>query len=845
MPDAPKSSLRIYCVCGQKMKVSSSMYGLPGKCIACRQKIRLPRLDELEEGTTEIYLKDHPHLLRKVKKKRNIEKETQDGQSALDAVTPTQKPSKKASNDEPTPVTELDIADASDVSHEDVVGSLPLDELESLRRLTSIQLILQRKRSSLKKEKSKDDTLIAETEGHLTRLKKMRDEFNEQMRQRLMEVAIELANTHDKISRTQITARVGEEPFEVFQEAIHRLRSRRERLERRQINIRGWLATTSPYTTGGLMDVTMADIPDEGFTFNIPSYVQDDAILLNSHGDALKRAFENRSRAEKEAIEIKKLRSNSEESSSRTLTDAYETNRAERKISRAQVVFYQQRLEQLAKDYQSDRDTLEACMEAARDRMGVNQITRSEYDRLEQNARRTKADLLNGIALAKRYAHANAFEDVPEPKGTFLNRLGPSGRGDSAQQTAITLLRIAAALWIFSIFLPVASSTSIIGAFTSFSSTGSVAGAILVLPILVALITLGLTFVVNPVARGFGLLGTWSFAALLIAFLINEAHFSLDLLANRFRSGGLWIARPGVMVLIAANLLTLIGAGLSLRGKAITLRVSGGTIIAVTVVLLAWIATNGRGSYVPMPAIDLMTDDYSESTGRQAGVLRIANAGKRVLHLVSRRTDARSAYLYGIEKKIGAQSYSEISPTGEQLGFDSTYPYLSVAPGGYADIEFDLPPGDYRMVLMPKDSAGLLERTFSVDYPRSDVIAQPVDDGSAIVHVNPENPLPTQPAVIEAQETIQEPEPVVPQQDTPAVQLAGVMIGPDQQPRFSIVLTLEPEGAGSKAMMAMKENIHDGWVIAEYNRSQNAITLQKEKTLLVLRRGEKIVLREK
>ena len=63
------------------------MYGLPGKCIACRQKIRLPREDELGEGISEIYIKDHPHLLRKVKKKANVEAETRDAQQALDAVS--------------------------------------------------------------------------------------------------------------------------------------------------------------------------------------------------------------------------------------------------------------------------------------------------------------------------------------------------------------------------------------------------------------------------------------------------------------------------------------------------------------------------------------------------------------------------------------------------------------------------------------------------------------------------------------------------------------------------------------------------------------------------------------
>ena len=312
MPDAAKSSLRIYCVCGQKMKVSSSMYGLPGKCIACRQKIRLPRLDELEEGITEIHLKDHPQLIRKIKRKRNIEKETQEAQQALDAVNAP----KATPRGEATPVTELDLEEGSeeksekqhkepseerseehsDGSHGEVAGSVPLDELEPLRRLTSIQLILQRKRSSLKKEKNSDDTLISQTERHLIRLNQMREEFSEQMRQRLMEVAIELANTHEKISTAQIDARVGEAPFDDFREVIHRLRSRRDRLERRQINLRGWLATTSPFSIGGLMDASIADIPEEGFILSLPSSAQDATCIAQQSWSGiaarLRKSFE-------------------------------------------------------------------------------------------------------------------------------------------------------------------------------------------------------------------------------------------------------------------------------------------------------------------------------------------------------------------------------------------------------------------------------------------------------------------------------------------------------------------------------------------------------------------------
>ena len=51
MPEGEPPRLRIYCTCGQKMKVSTSMLGRPGKCIACRQKIRIPSLDELPAGT--------------------------------------------------------------------------------------------------------------------------------------------------------------------------------------------------------------------------------------------------------------------------------------------------------------------------------------------------------------------------------------------------------------------------------------------------------------------------------------------------------------------------------------------------------------------------------------------------------------------------------------------------------------------------------------------------------------------------------------------------------------------------------------------------------------------------
>jgi len=68
MSDGKSTGLRIYCLCGQKMKVSTAMLGKPGKCVACRQKIRIPTLDEFPDESNVIHLKDHPEFLRQPKR---------------------------------------------------------------------------------------------------------------------------------------------------------------------------------------------------------------------------------------------------------------------------------------------------------------------------------------------------------------------------------------------------------------------------------------------------------------------------------------------------------------------------------------------------------------------------------------------------------------------------------------------------------------------------------------------------------------------------------------------------------------------------------------------------------
>ncbi|MCL4216026.1 MAG: hypothetical protein KJ052_03335, partial [Candidatus Hydrogenedentes bacterium] len=59
------SQVRLFCRCGQKMRITPDMYGRAGRCVSCGQKLWIPRREDIAPNTTRIDLKDHPELLRK------------------------------------------------------------------------------------------------------------------------------------------------------------------------------------------------------------------------------------------------------------------------------------------------------------------------------------------------------------------------------------------------------------------------------------------------------------------------------------------------------------------------------------------------------------------------------------------------------------------------------------------------------------------------------------------------------------------------------------------------------------------------------------------------------------
>ncbi len=416
MPDVKSTHLRIYCVCGQKMKVLEKMYGLPGKCIACRQKIRIPKRNQVPEGATEVHLKDHPEFLRGSRRRADEAVKEKAAQKALDAAK-----ARPETSGDSTPNTELDLVDGTPQKPA-AAATLPIDTLDALQRLCSLQHKLEHQLSTLDEYHHDDQALLAEVEGLLTRVRKLRIGLDEELHQLLMEVAIELTSTQEKIAQDRLSARVGEISFDEYQERIYRLRARRERLERRQQNLRGWLAARDPYVAGGFLDISTRSVPEEGFRLALPIENDEGRPLLSQHIASLSEALNRRVRAKQKLEQAERLAFDAGDEEG--LDAAQLECETERRMARAAARFFLDRLERLKKDFTADIETVDAQMEAVRDRLKADEITRQQYDETERSLLHAKKDLAKARSMASRALAANTLTDLPRPGGTFLQRLG-------------------------------------------------------------------------------------------------------------------------------------------------------------------------------------------------------------------------------------------------------------------------------------------------------------------------------------------------------------------------------------------------------------------------------------
>lgn len=811
MGDDKPAELRIYCICGQKMKVSESMFGLPGKCVACRQRIRIPTRGELSPGTTAVYLKDRPEFLRRPSGKRA-------------GAVPKAPQAPAATGPEESEAVEL--GDGSEL-----VSAAILDVLEPLRALCSLSHKLQRQMESMKTGagngvSGEDAATLA---AYQERVRDARAELDDQLRQRLMEVAIELSNVGEKIVQSGLSFRIGEITLEAFRETADRLRHRRDYLERLQQDIRGWLTVTDPHLAGGYANVSLDAIPEPGFQAVLPSETEHYRSLFDEHIDSLREALARRARAELRMNETNRLRADGSMSLA-VLTDCRADVQAEKARADAEVTFRRKRLEQLSTDYAGDVQTIQAARDRLARQLKERLIDKALHDSFERDLTRAQNDCANVHSVITRALIASTAQDVPSPHGSFIKRMArpvapPNVGGDAdcwiAWGAAVTLG--------LSVFLPLVDDLSPVRAYQNLAFQGQVVHWVMTVPVLLGVLITLAGVLPWRMVRGLLLTGLWLAATVATASLIHAAQFSQEPIAVRFCQGSAWFYRPGMLLMMAADLGVIVAAGVALapfqRARAAIPLACG-----ICAAMFLGIFTDWAGTRGPHPWISATWTERETPTGPvYETIVAISNRGRRPL--VIGAAGSRNATTYLLERERDDQDWEDVAltaPTGTRF----------VAPDDTTRFHHTLRPGTYRAHLRAQrsgqDVAITLFSPVATTLPACETDTEPVPPAPPAPPANPPNPAtPSEPASSSAE--------AASSAGAAEVELRGIVNAEAKGPRFSAVL-YAPGGKTAHLDLALGDPVFGNWVISEFNPERQCATLVNGDKLLILNRGQRLTL---
>ena len=427
MSDSSATGLRLYCICGQKMKITSNMLGKPGKCVACRQKIRIPAREELPDGIDILYLKDHPEWIRK----------SGDAVIALPDVVPPN-----------APAEEDDLILTGDPEDP---APLPLLLFEPLGRLCNYEAKVDAQLEDLKAGRPAQldkGTLL----GYRALARKARQHLEKRLRDELATISAEVQTLRETLTAENAALSSGARDYLEYSKRVLPHRKRREVLAYRQQNLRGWLATTNPHMAGGQLDVSLADVPVENLEAPFPLPREIDALPIEHAVLKLEEALRQRERADRKLNELHRAHLNGDVSAEAMPGMRADTD-AERERARTAVAFYRTRLQQVIQDCEEDSMAIQAHIGVRRRQLETAQLAKDAFEVLEEASFRAQVDIKRARNLATRALNANTVSDVPNPRGTFLERLARPGsqRGLGVDSW---LGWIASALLLTVIFVP-------------------------------------------------------------------------------------------------------------------------------------------------------------------------------------------------------------------------------------------------------------------------------------------------------------------------------------------------------------------------------------------------------
>ncbi len=804
MPEVDAHSLRIYCICGQKMKVSPSMYGRPGKCVACRQKIRIPREEEIPSGECEIYLRDHPEFLRK---------------RPGDDIARLSVKEMELSED-----TEGEALLLGDTASQ--VDWVPLDPLEPLQRLCSFEYTIDRQLATLQKAGNGIGVQEkAALQGYRVLVRKARSGLDDQMRRRLHEVVEQLTAVEEQVARATVALRLGELTYSNFAKTVLPLRQLRERMQRRQTNLRGWLAIHDPFLAGGYIDVQLEDVPCEAPTFVFGLEPQRDQSLLDSMSSSLRQALRDREQIERKLAEWNTMEAE-KALSEEALAECRTESKAAEQCIRARITYYRERLEQIAQDAENDNKAIKAYLEGARLRLEKEELAEHAYQAQEMELLRGQSDNRQVAHLARRALHANTAADVPAMRGTLLYRIthpvSPTGIGMDSWIAWIT-----AVFMILAILLPI-SDAQIGGNMVAFRE--------LVIGLFIFAVSLCvIAILARRLVRGLLLTAVVSLFWLGVLFSLQHIYHSAGAVGEAMRSNPHWWLQPGIVILFLCITGVCVAAITALMDRPY-LRIVSALVLLFCALLSIIVITSGFGLLKPRPYIIPPEVRAAPQTDTYEVTIRFGNQGYRAMQLGEAAQTGVYPFTYLLEKRIGSDSWADISTPKRmkvaQGPWQNSLQYRGFPPcvlhnDDEAILEYNLPPGEYRIQLIS-------QRNNTKKYTHRFELA-------ALSHTaaTPQESAEQTQESVRAEESSINPSP----RRQVMVELRGMMKAQGRQVRFPITVTL-PDGKIEQYNLQLGDAVHGQWKALEFNPSRNTLTLTNGTRMLILEPGQAVTIPE-
>ena len=801
MPEAGPSEVRIYCLCGQKMRIASAMFGQPGKCVACRQKILIPMPDEIPDGGDALYLKDHPEFLR------STDEDKHPFNSELPKPKSPKKVRRKKSSTPPAVVA--------------------LDVLEPLRILCNFDHKIRKKLKVIDEADHHDEESSdrASLMGYRVLLQNFRNDLDNQIRLRLSEVNDQLNDTKEQIARPSMAVRIGKMDYPTFREAIRPLRKRREVLYRRRRNLEGWLAVTNRNEAGGFLDVKLQDIPCEPLEFESPPEPEADPSLIQYAINGLRDAFLAREHADRKLNEWKRM-GQEEAVSPAVVGPTWAETKATRTRAKGAIAYFRERLGRLVQDYTNDIRAIKEQLEIGREQLKSGDIDKGVFQPLKIELLRAQADNVQANDFLKRALNANSAADVPALRGTFLERLD---RPTSKQGIGLDswIAWAASALMILTIFAPISNAPS--------------SGNMVPVPVLVMALFVGagvlamLAAIPKREQRGTTISLFWMIAVIFVVGYVHELRYSLGEVGVAMRKDPRWLFKPGIL-LLALDILVIALAAMTAIGRHQRLQKVPLAAAILALISALVIGTNVAGQMIANPYIEEPRYTPSNDAINFYDVtLQIKNEGWRAMWLGADWPRYPTAITLLVERKIGSDSWLPIAtPPGNGSFQSAQSPKIArINPGDQAVFQYALSAGTYQIQVFSQEAAIkphtktiTLAALTDIDSQSDQPDADPSDSDLITTDQNSDFVLGTTGGADIVTE----------------IELRGLVTGPGGE-QFLIALHYG-DGHSENRNVGLDEMLIPPWKTREFDPDRNTLTITDGNRLVIIQRGTRFSLQD-